>query len=139
MSNEKKSPDADCEHFSPSTSLTPPNSTDGATVIPFASSIPCCTSTSSGTETTSGGSTHCLLTGRRLSLSQFVSAHDYAARTTGIAVKIAHASEQSAVHALFREGTDALGAECAVFVRYVFTGYPKLPPRQLGRAMYHVR
>ena len=22
---------------------------------------------------------------------------------------------------------------------YVFTGYPKLPPRQLGRAMYHVR
>ena len=119
MSNEKKSPDADCEPCNPSTSLTPSNSIDGAMAIPFASNIPCCTSTSSGTETTSGESTHSLLTGRRLSLSQFVSAHDYAARTTGIAVKIAHASEQSAVHALFREGTDALGAECAVFVSFV--------------------
>ena len=119
MSNEKKSPDADCEHCSPSTSLTPSNSTDGVTAIPFASNIPCCTSTSSGTETTSGESTRSLLTGRRLSLSQFVSAHDYAARTTVIAVKIAQAAEQSAVHALFREGTDALGAECAVFVSFV--------------------
>jgi DNA-binding CsgD family transcriptional regulator len=119
MSNEKKSPDADCEQCSPSTSLTPSNSTDGVMAIPFASNIPCCTSISSATETTSGESTRSLLTGRRLSLSQFVSAHDYAARTTGIAVKIAHASEQSAVHALFREGTDALGAECAVFVSFV--------------------
>lgn len=119
MSNAKRSPDADCEPCSLSTSLTPSNSTDGAMAIPFASNTPCCTSTSSGTETTSGESKRSLLTGRRLSLSQCVSAHDYAARTTGIAVKIAHASEQSAVHALLREGTDALGAECAVFVSFV--------------------
>jgi len=56
---------------------------------------------------------------RSTSLSQLVSAHDYAARTTGIAVRIAQATEQSAVHALLREGTDALGAQSAVFVSFV--------------------
>ena len=53
------------------------------------------------------------------SLSQRVSVSDYASRATDVALRVKQATEQSAVHALLREGTDALGAECAVFVSFV--------------------
>ena len=119
MSNAKKFPDTVCEQCSQSTSSTLLHSTDGATAIPFDLTIPCCTSTSNATEMRSGELTQSPVMDRRCSLTQLVSAHDYAARTTAIAVRIAQAAEQSAVHALFREGTDALGAECAVFVSFV--------------------
>ena len=119
MSNAKKFPDTVCEQCSQSTSSTLLHSTDGATAIPFDLTIPSCTSTSNATEMRSGELTQSPVMDRRCSLTQLVSAHDYAARTTAIAVRIAQAAEQSAVHALFREGTDALGAECAVFVSFV--------------------
>ena len=119
MSNESKSPDAVYEHCSPSTSSMPSHSTDGATTTPFDSNTPCCTSASSGTETNSGGSSRSPPTGSHPSLAQRVSAHDYAARATDVALRIARATDQSTVHALFREGIDALGAECAVFVSFV--------------------
>ena len=52
------------------------------------------------------------------SLSQIVAAHDYATRTTAVAVHIVQAVEPSAVQALLRDGTDALGAQSAVFVGF---------------------
>lgn len=119
MSNAKKSPDEVCGQCSQSTSPTLPHSTDGAKATPFDSSIPCCTSVSSVTETSFGELTPSLAVDRPASLSAIVSAHDYAARATAIAVRIAQAVEQSAVHALLREGTAALGAQSAVFVSFV--------------------
>jgi DNA-binding CsgD family transcriptional regulator len=52
-------------------------------------------------------------------LAQRVCAHDYLERIVSIAERVANASEQSTVLALLREGTDALGAENAVFVSFV--------------------
>ena len=119
MSNEKKFPDEGCGRCSPSTSTTLPRSTDGVKATPFDSSIPFCTSVSSATEKRSGELARSLAVGSPESLAQIVSAHDYAARATAIAVRIAQAFEQSAVHALLREGTAALGAQSAVFVSFV--------------------
>jgi DNA-binding NarL/FixJ family response regulator len=43
----------------------------------------------------------------------------YVARLVDIAARIGAAPDQPAVHALFREGVAALGAECAAFVSFV--------------------
>ena len=119
MSNAKKFPGEACGQCSQSTSPTLPDSTDGAKATPFDSNIPCCTSVSSASEKRSGELTQSLTLDSPASLAQIVSAHDYAARATAIAVRIAQAVEQSAVHALLREGTAALGAQSAVFVSFV--------------------
>ena len=119
MSSAKKSPDEVCGQCSQSTSPTLLHSVDGAKAIPFDSIIPCCTSTSSATENRSGELMQSPAMDRPASLSQIVSKHDYAARTTAVAVRIAQAVEQSAVHALLREGTSVLGAQSAVFVSFV--------------------
>ena len=63
------------------------------------------------------------------SLSRIVSAHDYATRTTAIAVRIGQAVERSAVQALLRDGTDALGAQSAVFVGFERRGVDVSPDR----------
>lgn len=62
-------------------------------------------------------------------LSQIVSAHDYATRTTAVAVQIAQAVDPSALQALLRDGTNALGAESAVFVGFERKGADVLPDR----------
>lgn len=48
-----------------------------------------------------------------------VSDEHYATRVASIAARIASAPDQAAVHALFREGVAALGAERAAFVSFV--------------------
>lgn len=119
MSNEKKSPDEACAHCSPSNSARLANSTDGATATPFDSSTPCCTLASSATGTSFGGSGRSPTNHHPESLAQRVAAPDYAARATNVALRVAQATEQSTVQALLRQGTDALGAESAVFVSFV--------------------
>ena len=119
MSNAKRFPGADCEPRSPPTSTMPTASHDGATTTPFVSSTPSCTSSSSATQTSSGDSTSDRPACEAVSLAERVSRLDYAARTASIAERISETNEQSAVLGLLREGTDALGAECAVFVSFV--------------------
>jgi DNA-binding CsgD family transcriptional regulator len=55
---------------------------------------------------------------RDLLLARVCDGH-YAARVAAIAARIASAPDQAAVHALFREGVAALGAERAAFVSFV--------------------
>ena len=119
MSNAKKSPNADCKPRSLPISTTPRASGDGATTTPFVSSTPCSTSNSSATLTTFGESTSCPSASDTAILAERVAVADYAARIASIAERISLALEQSAVLDLLREGTDALGAECAVFVSFV--------------------
>lgn len=119
MSNERKSPDEACAHCSPSSSAVHPNSIDGATATLSDSSTRCCISALNGTQTISGESSSGPPASRAPPLAQLVSASDYAARVTDIALRLARATEQSTVHALLHEGTAALGAECAVFLSFV--------------------
>lgn len=119
MSNERKSRDEACAQCSPSSSAALPSSIDGATAIPFDLNTPCCTSDSSGTQTSSGESSQGPPATRLAPLAQHVAVRGYAARVTDIALRVARATEQSTVHALLREGAAALGAECAVFVSFV--------------------
>ena len=66
-----------------------------------------------------GASSHGPTTTSPASLSQRISAPDYAARAADLALRIARATEQSTVLTLLREGIGALGAESAVFVSFV--------------------
>jgi len=119
MSNEKIYRGEACTTHKRSASHLPPTSIDGATEIPSALSIPCCTANSSEAETDSGESSQGPPVNRLLPLSQRVSALDYATRATDIALRIARATEHATVHTLLRDGADALGAESAVFVSFV--------------------
>ena len=119
MSNAKKSPGAVFGPRSPSASSTPPSSTDGVTLTPFASSTPCSTSASSGMAMTCGASTQGPPTHSPPSLAERVSASDYTMRVNAVAERIAEATEQRTALALLHEGISALGAESAVFISFV--------------------
>lgn len=121
MSNAKKSLDVDCEPSRPSSSGMSSTSCNGATTTQFASSTRYSTSASSATPTLCGelASSPTALAPERSTLAAIVAADGYAARITAVAERIAVAKTQANALSLLKEGIDALGAECAVFVSFV--------------------
>lgn len=119
MSNEKRSPYAACAPCSPSTFLMPPLFSDGVTMTPCGSSIPCCTQPSSEKQTHFGESNCALPTHSPSSLATHALSPRYAANVLDVVLRMAQAPDQASLHALLREGTDALGAEFAVFLSFV--------------------
>ena len=119
MSNAKRSPTKDCAPFNQRSSTTPTASSDGAPTTLCDSTTQCCSANSDVTLLTFGnGSTNSFQT-EAPTLAKRVSSTDYAARNSGIAEQVLEATSQSALLSLLREGTDALGAECAVFISFV--------------------
>lgn len=119
MSNVKKSPATASAPASPCSSATAQVLSDGATMIPRDSNIPCSTPDSSGTAKSSGASHADQTSSRAEALLNHVAESHYLDRVVSIAVQVSAASDQQTVHALFREGVAALGASSAVFVSFV--------------------
>ena len=119
MSNENKPPVAAPALANCCTSPTVCASSSGATTTRLASSIPCFTPASSATATPSGESAAEAAPSPAVTLLAHVADENFAARIASIAGRVLAASDQAAVHALFREGVTSLGASCAVFVSFV--------------------
>lgn len=123
MSNAKRFPDAVHARSSRSSSTTGAASSNGAATIRSGSAIHSFTPSSSATATPCGGSPADGEDGDGPGIAgtllACVSDDRYATRVAAISARIASAPDQPSVHALFREGVAALGAERAAFVSFI--------------------
>jgi DNA-binding NarL/FixJ family response regulator len=114
MSNAKRSRAAAPEPARQSSLTTAPASSAGATATLSASAARCCTPGSDATPNCSGPASP-----ESDRLLARVQDGRYTANVASIAARIAAAPDQPSVHALFRQGVAALGAERAAFVSFV--------------------
>ena len=119
MSNAKKSRATAPTRANSCTSLTTPDSSNGATTIQLASSIPCFMPALSAKAMPCGDSDEEAAPRPAVTLQSRVADEQFPARVASIAAQVAKATEHHAIHALFREGATVLGASSAVFVSFV--------------------